>query len=108
MERGAWRLALTSVLTLALAVVFTLGLAGNVPGAVSVASAGSTTCIMLLRGISLVHQSGWVVGIAVLAASGPAGAAAAAIAYSMGVSAFFAWVSTKCLNAVKPTVCECS
>lgn len=169
MERGAWRLVLTSFLTLALVAVFALGFAGNArasegvvelvparaglevvpvndatvrvhlddqvmtvrvdretqqahvlktdgtsitadisgipssaslqsvdPGAVSVASAGSTTCTMLLWGIGLIHQSGWAVGVAILAAAGPAGAATAAIAYSLGVSAFFAWVSTRC------------
>lgn len=65
-------------------------------GDVTVASAGSTTCTMLLWGIGLIHQSGWTVAIGIMAAAGPAGAAAAALAYSIGVSAFFAYVSTRC------------
>jgi hypothetical protein len=58
--------------------------------------ASGVACWVLVWVVGILHQYGWGVAVGIILASGATGAAAMAIVYSMGVSLFFAWVSSKC------------
>lgn len=54
------------------------------------------SCTFLMWVVQTVHTAGWGAAIAIVAASGAAGAAALLLMYSLGASGFLAYVSSRC------------
>ncbi|GAA4717238.1 hypothetical protein APR04_003175 [Promicromonospora umidemergens] len=65
-------------------------------GASNQAMAAGAACWVLVWAVGVLHQYAWQVAVGIIFAAGAPGAAAMAFIYSMGVSVFFAWVSSKC------------
>ncbi|GGO10752.1 hypothetical protein [Corynebacterium marinum] len=54
------------------------------------------SCTFLMWVVQTVHTAGWGAAIAIVAATGAAGAAALLLMYSLGASGFLAYVSSRC------------
>lgn len=54
------------------------------------------SCTFLMWVVQTIHTAGWGAAIAIVAASGAAGAAALLLMYSLGASGFLAYVSSRC------------
>lgn len=54
------------------------------------------SCTFLMWVVQTVHTAGWGAAIAIVAATGAAGAAALLLMYPLGASGFLAYVSSRC------------
>lgn len=62
----------------------------------TVAQNSGLTCSFLMWVVGTIHTAGWGAAIAIVAASGAAGAAAVLLMYSLGASGFLAYVGSRC------------